>query len=122
MLQTEFTQRTQIWVTEELFNELHKQYVASPIIDKDAWCRQYKRKHELDITKAMVDEIMQLRAALAEEQQKRVLERRHADKELLEARKTGNAYAEELMRIYDVKGDDKAMREMLAKVLNKYNK
>ena len=120
MLQTEFTQRTQIWVTAELFEELNKQYVASQL-DKDAWCKQYKRKHELDVTKAMVDEIMQLRAALVEEQQKRILERRHADKELLEARKTGNAYAEELMRIYDVKGDDKAMREMLAKVRNKYN-
>jgi hypothetical protein len=120
MLQTEFTQRTQIWVTEELFNELNKQYVASPL-DKDAWCKQYKRKHELDVTKAMVDEIMRLRAELDEERFKRVQERRHADKELLEARKTGNAYAEELMRIYDVKGDDKAMREMLAKVRNKYN-
>lgn len=120
MLQTEFTQRTQIWVTEELFNELNKQYVASPL-DKDAWCKQYKRKHELDITKAMADEIMRLRAELDEERFKRVQERRHADKELLEARKTGNAYAEELMRIYDVKGDDKAMREMLAKVRNKYN-
>lgn len=120
MLQTEFTQRTQIWVTVELFEELNKQYVASPL-DKDAWCKQYKRKHELDVTKAMVDEIMQLRAALVEEQQKRILERRHADKELLEARKTGNAYAEELIRIYDIKGDDKAMREMLAKVRNKYN-
>lgn len=83
MLQTEFTQRTQIWVTAELFEELNKQYVASPL-DKDAWCKQYKRKHELDVTKAMVDEIMQLRAALVEEQQKRILERRHADKELLE--------------------------------------
>lgn len=120
MLQTEFTQRTQIWVTEELFNELNKQYVASPL-DKDAWCKQYKRRHELDVTKAMVDEIMQLRAELEEERFKRVQERRHAEKELLEARKTGNAYAEELMRIYDVKGDDKAMREMLAKVRNKYN-
>ena len=120
MLQTEFTQRTQIWVTEELFNELNKQYVASPL-DKDAWCKQYKRRHELDVTKAMVDEIMRLRAELDEERFKRVQERRHADKELLEARKTGNAYAEELMRIYDVKGDDKAMREMLAKVRNKYN-
>ena len=120
MLQTEFTQRTQIWVTEELFNELNKQYVASPL-DKHAWCKQYKRKHELDITKAMADEIMRLRAELDEERFKRVQERRHADKELLEARKTGNAYAEELMRIYDVKGDDKAMREMLAKVRNKYN-
>ena len=120
MLQTEFIQRTQIWVTEELFNELNKQYVASPL-DKDAWCKQYKRKHELDITKAMADEIMRLRAELDEERFKRVQERRHADKELLEARKTGNAYAEELMRIYDVKGDDKAMREMLAKVRNKYN-
>ena len=120
MLQTEFTQRTQIWVTEELFNELNKQYVASPL-DKDAWCKQYKRKHELDVTKAMVDEIIRLRAELDEERFKRVQERRHADKELLEARKTGNAYAEELMRIYDVKGDDKAMREMLAKVRNKYN-
>ena len=120
MLQTEFTQRTQIWVTEELFNELNKQYVASPL-DKDAWCKQYKRKHELDITKAMADEIMRLRAELDEERFKRVQERRHADKELLEGRKTGNAYAEELMRIYDVKGDDKAMREMLAKVRNKYN-
>lgn len=121
MLQTEFTQRTQIWVTEELFNELNKQYMSSTL-DKDAWCKQYKRKHELDITKAMVDEIASLKQQLEAERKKRELERAHADKELLEAIRKGNAYAEELIRIYDIKGDDKAMREMLAKVRNKYNK
>lgn len=121
MLQSEFTMRTQIWCTTEQFEELHKMYMSSPL-DKDAWCKQYKRKHELDITKAMVDEITSLKQELAAERSKREQEREHANKELLEARKTGNAYAEELMRIYDVKGDDKAMREMLAKVRNKYNK
>lgn len=121
MLQSEFTQRTQIWVTAELFEELHKQYMSSTL-DKDAWCKQYKRKHELDITKAMVDEIASLKQQLEAERKKREQERAHADKELLEAIRKGNAYAEELIRIYDVKGDDKAMREMLAKVRNKYNK
>ena len=95
-------------------------YMSSPL-DKDAWCKQYKRKHELDITKAMVDEITSLKQELAAERSKREQEREHANKELLEALHKANAYAEELMRIYDVKGDDKAMREMLAKVRNKYN-
>ena len=45
MLQTEFTQRTQIWVKAELFEELHKQYMSSTL-DKDAWCKQYKRRHD----------------------------------------------------------------------------
>ena len=49
MLQSEFTMRTQIWCTTEQFEELHKMYMSSPL-DRDAWCKQYKRKHELDIT------------------------------------------------------------------------
>lgn len=121
MLQTEFTQRTQIRVTAELFEELHKQYMSSTL-DKDAWCKQYKRRHELDVTKAMVDEIASLKQQLEAERKKIEQERTYAYKKLLEVIREGNAYAEELMRIYDVKGDDKAMREMLAKVRNKYNK
>lgn len=120
MLQSEFTMRTQIWCTTEQFEELHKMYMSSPL-DKDAWCKQYKRKHELDITKAMVDEITSLKQELAAERSKREQEREHANKELLEALHKANAYAEELIRIYDIKGDDKAIREMLAKVRNKYN-
>ena len=69
----------------------------------------------------MAKRISELEEELRQLLQVQERERRHADKELLDARKTGNAYAEELMRIYDVKGDDKAMREMLAKVRNKYN-
>ena len=121
MLQTEFTQRTQIWVTAELFEELHKQYMSS-MLDKDAWCKQYKRRHELDVTKAMVDEIASLKQQLEAERKKIEQERAYAYKKLLEVIREGNAYVEELIRIYDVKGDDKAMREMLAKVRNKYNK
>lgn len=121
MLQTEFTQRTQIWVTAELFEELHKQYMSS-MLDKDAWCKQYKRRHELDVTKAMVDEIASLKQQLEAERKKIEQERVYAYKKLLEVIRESNAYVEELVRIYDVKGDDKAMREMLAKVRNKYNK
>lgn len=120
MLQSEFTMRTQIWCTTEQFEELHKMYMSSPL-DKDAWCKQYKRKHELDITKAMVDEITSLKQELAAERSKREQEREHANKELLEALHKANAYAEELIRIYDIKGNDKAMHALLAKLQEKYN-
>ena len=76
MLQTEFTQRTQIWVTAELFEKLHKQYMSSTL-DKDAWCKQYKRRHELDVTKAMVDEIASLKQQLEAERKKIEQEREH---------------------------------------------
>lgn len=120
MLQSEFTMRTQIWCTTEQFEELHKMYMSSPL-DKDAWCKQYKRKHELDITKAMVDEITSLKQELAAERSKREQEREHANKELLEALHKANAYAEELIRIYDIKGNDKAMHALFAKLQEKYN-
>ncbi len=120
MLQSEFTMRTQIWCTTEQFEELHKMYMSSPL-DKDAWCKQYKRKHELDITKAMVDEITSLKQELAAERSKREQEREHANKELLEALHKANAYAEELIRIYDIKGNDKAIHALFAKLQEKYN-
>lgn len=120
MLQVEFTQRTNIFVTPAIFEEIHKQYMESDL-DKDAWCKQYKRKCLFSVTHAMANRIAELEEELRQLLQVQERERRHADKELLDARKTGNAYAEELVRIYDVKGNDKAMREMLAKVRNKYN-
>lgn len=120
MLQSEFTDLTDIDVTPSLFAEIHEMYMASDL-DKDAWCKQYKRKCLFSVTHAMAKRIAELEEDLRQLLQVQERERRHADKELLDARKTGNAYAEELIRIYDVKGDDKAMREMLAKVRNKYN-
>ncbi len=59
MLQSEFTKLTNIHVTAELFEDIHKQYMDSEL-DKIEWCKQYKRKHEADITKAMANEIYSL--------------------------------------------------------------
>ena len=120
MLQSEFTKRTGCHVTEELFNLIHEQYMQSTL-DKDAFCAKWKRNNLEGATMAMVQEIWGLRESLKEEERKRELEREHAQKELLEALHKANAYAEELIRIYDIKGDDKAMHALFTKLQEKYN-
>lgn len=119
MTQIEFTERTQMFVTAEMFNELHKQYMASPL-DKDAWCKQYKRKHELDATKEMVDKIAELEQALKVQQERAERAAAAAQKELINSLNKQNAYAEELVRIYDIKGDYKAINQLFCKLNDRY--
>lgn len=120
MLQSEFTTRTGIHVTADMFEEIHKQYMASEL-DKDTFCSQWKRKHMEQASNDMVQQIYSLQMQLAKAEEKRVLEREHANKELLEALNKANAYADELIRIYDIKGDYKAIHALFAKLQEKYN-
>lgn len=119
MLQSEFTQRVGIHVTSAMFEEIHKQYMESEL-DKDAFCQQWKRKHMDSATNDMVQQIYLLQMQLEATEKKRVQEREHADKELLAAIKKANAYADELIRIYDIKGDYKAMHALFSKLRARY--
>ena len=119
MLQSEFTQRTQIWVTAELFEELHKQYMSSTL-DKDAWCKQYKRKHEEEVTRSMAERIAELEQELVAMQERAERAAAAAQKELINSLNKQNAYAEELIRIYDIDGDHKAMHQLFSKLNERY--
>lgn len=63
MLQSEFTDLTDIDVTPSLFAEIHEMYMASDL-DKDAWCKQYKRKCLFSVTHAMAKRIAELEEVL----------------------------------------------------------
>lgn len=119
MLQSEFTQRTKINVTEDMFAQIHEDYMKSNL-DKDAFCAQWKRKNSESATQDLVDQIQSLRQQLAEEKQKREAEREHAQKELLDALHTKSAFEDELIRIFDIEGDYKAIHAMEQRVITKY--
>lgn len=119
MLQAEFFQRTQIHVTSEMFDKIHEDYMQSTL-DKDAYCKQWKRQHAAEATQLLVDQIRELQHQLAAEKEKRESERVHAQKELLDALHTRSAYAKELIRIYDIEGDYKAIHAMQQRVIEKY--
>lgn len=119
MLQSEFTQRTKINVTEDMFAQIHEDYMKSSL-DKDAFCAQWKRKNSESATQDLVDQIQSLRQQLAEEKQKREAEREHAQKELLDALHTKSAFEDELIRIFDIEGDHRAIHAMEQRVITKY--
>ena len=119
MLQSEFTQRTKINVTAYMFAQIHEDYMKSSL-DKDAFCAQWKRKNSESATQDLVDQIQSLRQQLAEEKQKREAEREHAQKELLDALHTKSAFEDELIRIFDIEGDHRAIHAMEQRVITKY--
>lgn len=119
MLQSEFYIRTQVHVTSEMFEQIHKDYMQSDL-DKDAFCKQWKRRNASDATQQMVDQIRELRTQLEAEKAKRVAEREHAQKELLDALHERSAYCAELIRIFDIKGDYKQIHAMQQRIKNKY--
>ena len=119
MLQSEFTQRTKINVTADMFAQIHEEYMKSSL-DKDAFCAQWKRKNSESATKDLVDQIQSLRQQLAEEKQKREAEREHAQKELLDALHKRSALEKELIRIFDIEGEYKAIHAMEQRIMNNY--
>ena len=119
MLQSEFTQRTKINVTADMFAQIHEDYMKSSL-DKDAFCAQWKRKNSESATKDIVDQIQSLRQQLAEEKQKREAEREHAQKELLDSLHKRSALEKELIRIFDIEGDYKAIHAMEQRIMNNY--
>lgn len=121
MLQSEFTQRTKINVTADMFDQIHKDYMKSKL-DKDAFCAQWKRKHAEEATESLVSQIQTLKNQLAEEQQKRESERVHADKELIDVCNVRDAYMQELIRIFDIEGDEKAIWSLRQRVISNYYK
>lgn len=121
MLQSEFTQRTKINVTADMFDQIHKDYMKSKL-DKDAFCAQWKRKHAEEATESLVSQIQTLKNQLAEEQQKRESERIHADKELIDVCNVRDAYMQELIRIFDIEGDEKAIWSLRQRVISNYYK
>lgn len=121
MLQTEFTQRTNIYVTPALFEEIHKQYMESNL-DKDAWCKQYKRKHEEEVTRSMAERIAELEQELVAMQERAERAAAAVLKELINSLNKQNAYAEELIRIYNIDGDHKAMHQLFSKLNERYMK
>ena len=122
MLQKEFTDRTNIAVTSELYAEIEQQYMDCDL-DKDVFCRRFKAKGGiLEYTSRMVREIEQLKQQLADEKAKRYEERKHAEKELNEACTLRNMYESELQRIYDCQGDWNAWRAQKARIISKHSK
>ena len=121
MLQSEFTQRTKINVTADMFDQIHKDYMKSKL-DKDAFCAQWKRKHTEEATESLVSQIQTLKNQLAEEQQKRESERIHAEKELIDVCNVRDAYMQELIRIFDIEGDEKAIWSLRQRVISNYYK
>ena len=122
MLQSEFTDRAGIAVTSELYAEIEQQYMDCDL-DKDTFCRRFKAKGgTLEYTRRMVREIEQLKQQLADEKAKRYEERKHAEAELDKACTVRNAFEKELVRIYDLEGDHKAIWAMRNKVISKYSK
>lgn len=120
MLQSEFTDRTNIAVTSELYAEIEQQYMDCDL-DKDTFCSRFKRKGGLlEYTRRMVREIEALQQQLKDEQQKREAERKHAADELNRACSERNAFEKELVRIHDIEDDHKAIWAMRNKVLDKY--
>ena len=119
MTQQEFTQRTKINVTEDMFREIHNEYMMS-CKDKDAFCAQWKRKEAEDATQKLVNEIYELRQQLQAEREKREAERDHAQKELLDALHKRSALEKELIRIFDIEGDYKAIHAMEQRIMNNY--
>ena len=119
MLQVEFTQRTNLYVTPAIFEEIHKQYMESDL-DKDAWCKQYKRKHEEEVTRLMAERIAELEQALVSMLKRAEIAAAAAQKELINSLNKQNAYAEELIRIYDIEGDHKAIHQLFSKLNERY--
>ena len=119
MLHIEFTQRTNIYVTPAMFEEIHKQYMESSL-DKDAWCKQYKRKHEEEVTRSMAERIAELEQALVVMQERAERAAAAARNELINSLNKQNAYAEWLIRMYDIEGDDKAMHQLFSKLNQRY--
>lgn len=119
MLQVEFTQRTNIFVTPAIFEEIHKQYMESDL-DKDAWCKQYKHKHEEEVTRSMAERIAELEQTLVAMQKRAEIAAAAAQNELINSLNKQNAYAEELIRIYDIDGDHKAMQQLFSKLNERY--
>ena len=54
MTQKEFNERTGLTPTIEEFNNIHKVYMACPTLDKDEFCREYK-KHGMS---RIIDQLM----------------------------------------------------------------
>jgi DNA-binding protein H-NS len=102
-----------------MFNKIHEDYMKSDL-DKDAFCKQWKRKYAAEATKQLVDQIYELQQQLQEEKQKREAERDHAQKELLDALYTKSAFEDELIRIFDIEGDHRAIHAMEQRVITKY--
>ena len=119
MLQSEFTQRTKINVTADMFAQIHEDYMKSSL-DKDAFCAQWKRKNSAEATKQLVDQIYELQQQLQVEKEKREAEREHAQKELLDALHKRSALEKELIRIFDIEGDYKAIHAMEQRIMNNY--
>lgn len=121
MLQSEFTDRTNIAVTSELYAEIEQQYMDCDL-DKDTFCSRFKRKGGmLEYTRRMVREIEALQKQLADERAKREQERIHAAKELAEACTQRNAFEKELVRIHDIEGDHKAIWALHNRIIDKYS-
>lgn len=118
MTQQEFEQRTGFVTTPEMYAEIENEYMSSEL-DKDKFCKVWVKQGGIEeMSTRMAAQIRNLRNELAEEQRKREAEREHAEKELLEALIKGNAYAQEICRIFNC--DDKAMRSLLNKLEQDY--
>jgi len=121
MLQSEFTDRTGIAVTSEMYAEIEQQYMDCDL-DKDTFCSRFKRKGGmLEYTRRMVREIEELKQQLADEKAKREQERIHAANELSKACTQRNAFEKELVRIHDIEGDHKAIWALHNKIIEKYS-
>lgn len=120
MTQQEFEQRTGFIATPELYAEIETEYMESEL-NKDEFCKVWVKQGGIEeMSNRMRGQILTLRQGLAEERRKRETEREHADKELIAALTQANAYAKELIRIFNLEKDDKAIRAMLNKLVSEY--
>ena len=120
MLQSEFTQRVGVHVTEDIFGLIHEQYMQSDL-NKDEFCKQWKKQHLEGCTASMVQTIRMLELQLVETEKRLAKEREYASNQLTAAYKTANSYAKELVRIYDIEGDEEATRVLFKKIRERYN-
>lgn len=58
MTQKEFTERTGLTPTAEEFATIHRIYMACPSLDKDEFCRDYKKHGNSRIVEEMLDAVI----------------------------------------------------------------
>lgn len=120
MTQQEFEQRTGFITTHEMYAEIETQYMESEL-DKDKFCKVWVKHGGIEeMSTRMAAQIRNLRRDFDNERLKRDKEREHANNELLEVIEMRNAYADELIRIFNLEDDHNAMYAFFKKLVSEY--
>ena len=83
MTQHEFEQRTGFVMPASLYREVEEEYYNSEL-DKDMFCKVWVKQGGIEMySQRMVAMIYKLTDKLQDEKEKRIIEREHADRELI---------------------------------------